>query len=544
MTVPHCFPAAGTVRASDKRINSLYKKANKYIEQPILWEGLFKVACLIKNRPIDEPVTSRIINAYSATENGAFNGRLSEQICIARSSLAVFEYNTDKLILVRLSAWLRYIEEEYDRLIIQDGVLYKPADLMEFLLRYYFITGSKCALRLCSKLRSDAFDWTTALHTFQRSIPIKYAGEQKKYSLPETKPDKLDYDEKEKLINHSELLADGIRYTLFAGLFSGHSMDISAGKTAWAYLIKHHHALCGGVTGNPFLSGDAADQIINNCSIAAWAEAFAAQMILPDFGWAADELIRIIYNGFDECLNNENISVTQRINTICETNDTITDPSQLYARLTRTVSIIYSHAITLKQKGIRINYLLPGKYMLMLSGQKVLLKTDYEKVVIKTNTCFSDLIEVFSSSSETGLYKRIRKDEKDEIFNKVQHDKNACFCISDAVKWHDQDIIQFCPDENVICEKTHHQGAAFMYCNRLMCMPVNGEDYARAVCDMPLYSEKRITVTTAATDKWKSRRGQPDDIPVLPVITENIVRTELIPYSACKRRITMFPRAR
>ena len=139
MAVPHSFPAAGTVRASDDRINSLYQKASIYLEQPILWEGLFKIACLLTNKPADEPVAVRIINAYKESEDGAFRGSLSEQISIARASLALFEYNTDRSILVRLSSWLQYIEKEYDNLIMQDGVLFQPADLMEFLVRFYFL---------------------------------------------------------------------------------------------------------------------------------------------------------------------------------------------------------------------------------------------------------------------------------------------------------------------------------------------------------------------------------------------------------------------
>ena len=88
--------------------------------------------------------------------------------------------------------------------------------------------------------------------TFQQSIPIG----QKETGLPDfssgIRPDLIEYDQKERLINHSEMLADGVRYSLFAGIYSGHSRDLSAGKTVWAYLLKHHHALCGGVTGNPY----------------------------------------------------------------------------------------------------------------------------------------------------------------------------------------------------------------------------------------------------------------------------------------------------
>ncbi len=108
MIVPNCFPASGTVRVSDERLKNLYQKANRYIDQPCLWEGLFRLACLIKNKPLDEPVTKQIIRMSEETENGAFGGNVSDQIDTARSLFSLFEYNTDKRLLKRLSDWLRY----------------------------------------------------------------------------------------------------------------------------------------------------------------------------------------------------------------------------------------------------------------------------------------------------------------------------------------------------------------------------------------------------------------------------------------------------
>ena len=61
------------------------------------------------------------------------------------------------------------------------------------------------------------------------------------YEVTGVKPEEIDYEQKEKLINHAEMLADGVRYTLYAGLFSGNGQDLSAGKNAWSYLQKYHH---------------------------------------------------------------------------------------------------------------------------------------------------------------------------------------------------------------------------------------------------------------------------------------------------------------
>ena len=167
LTVPHCFPAPGTVRTHDERIERLYQQASRWMEQPCLWEGLFRIACLVRNKPADEPVTAMILGGLADTGSGALEGSVAEQICRAQAAFAVYEYNTDRTILKRIALWLRYLEVEFDTVCLQDGGLYRPADLMELLVRFYQATGTKAVLRLCSRLRAEAFDWTTALHTFQ-----------------------------------------------------------------------------------------------------------------------------------------------------------------------------------------------------------------------------------------------------------------------------------------------------------------------------------------------------------------------------------------
>ena len=167
-----CGTANGTARSQDNRVKRLYQKADQWNAFPRMWEGLFRVACLIKNKPLEEPVTQRIYEAIHDTDDGSFAGSFDEQICTARALFAVFEYNTDKEILKRIAIWLRYLEVEFDKCTAESGVLYQPADLMELLVRYYLATGMKSVLRICSRLRAEAFDWTTSLHTFQQSIPI------------------------------------------------------------------------------------------------------------------------------------------------------------------------------------------------------------------------------------------------------------------------------------------------------------------------------------------------------------------------------------
>ena len=542
LTVPHCFPANGTVRTPDARIARLYKRAGKYSEQPCLWEGLFRIACLTKNKPADEPVTALILGGIGETENGAFEGSAAEQICRARAAFAVYEYTADRAILKRIASWLRYLEVEFDRFSLEDGLLYRPADLMELLVRFYRVTGMRSVLRICAKLRASAFDWTTALHTFQQSIPIR--GEDGVMPpLPDLsrKPEELDYDEKEKLINHGEMIADGVRYTLWDGLFSGHGQDLSSGKTVWASLEKHHRALCGGTTADPYLCGRGADRAVDNRALAAWTEAFAAQMILPDSAWAAEEMIRIVFNGMDDCLNREEIPDRQRINTLQDEEDAA-DPAAVYARITRATADAFSHAVTLTEEGIRINYLLPARYLLMMRKQAAVLITEEGTAAFQCKKPFSAPVDLFVSPAGTAKV-LLKKDGRVSGGSAREAETVTGRWLHTEEEWNNGDGFLMEQDGSVVCEDTHHQGLCFLAGNRLLSLAAEPERFAFAVTGTASAEDKKVTVPVAETERWHLRGDRPADIPVLPDARKETVNAELTSYATTAHRITMFPKA-
>lgn len=543
LNVPFSYPAAGTVRTADRRILRLYQQSAEYIEHPCLWEGLFRLACLVKNKPMEEPVTARIIEACAETKNGSFSGSVSDQVSIARAALALYEYNTDRSVLMRLADWVRYTEIEFDIIASQDGILYRPADLMEFLVRFYQASGVRAALRLCARIRAEAFDWTTALHTFQQSIPIRAGETEPGYPIPDTTPDRIEYDQKEKLINHAELLADGFRYTVFAGLFSGHGQDLSSGRTAWAYLEKHHRALCGGTTGDPYLSGSGAERAVNNQILCAWTEAFASQMLLPENAWAAAELSRIVYNGLTDCLSRDPVPGVQFVNTVSEDEPGPADPVRFYARLTRAAVSVFHHAVAATESGVRINCLLPAKYMLMVQKQALILQTDRSSVSFQCRKPAEASLEIFVTPS-CGCNVRLTRDGKERgLFRTDGIPEGGKYFRTDDV-WQNRDRIELLPDGLILSEVTHHQGTAYLYMNRLLCIPAENDDFNRASRGDPAVENGKAFVLTASADKWHLKDSRPADIPVLPETHGDPVLTELKEYASCRKRITMIPRAR
>ena len=537
------FPSAGTVRTADKRVSRLYRQSNRYIERPCLWEGLFRLACIVKNKPTEEPVAARILSACSETEDGSFAGSFSDQVCIARAALALYEYNTDRSVLLRLAEWLRYVEIEFDSVMLQDGILYRPADLMEFLVRYYQASGVRSALRLCARVRAESFDWITALHTFQQSIPIRTDKTDRGYPIPAVRPEEIEYDQKEKLINHSEMLADGIRYTVFAGLFSGHGQDLSSGRTAWAYLEKHHHALCGGTTGDPYLSGNAADKAVNNLALCAWAEAFASQLLLPDSLWAAEELTRIAHNGLEDCLNRDPVPGVQFVNTVREEEASSDDPVALYGRLTRAVASVFHHAVMMTENGIRINCLLQARYMLMVQKQTLILHTDCYSVTFSCRKQVSAQAEIFVSSSCRCTAELIREGNSHGISGTGTIPESGKYLRTGEV-WTNGDRIELHPDGNILSADTHHRGKVYTRMDRLLCIPAEANGFARAACGDPVTENGKPSVLTSAVGKWPLKDGHPADIPVLPEGHGEPVLTALEEYASCRQRITMIPRVR
>ena len=540
--MPNCAPANGTIRTEDGRIIKLYQKAKEWEESPCLWEGLFRIACLIKNKPLEEPVAIRIYESIKETENGAFAGSFYEQICAARAAFAVFEYNTDKAILRRIAVWLRYLEVEFEKCTAEDNTLYRPADLMELLVRYYSVTGMKSVLRICSRLRAEAFDWTTALHTFQQSIPIRNSEKHISATLALPGPEELEYDEREKLINHAEMLADGMRYTLFSGLFSGHGGELASGRVLWEYLSRHHRAICGGTTADPFLSGTASDKPVGNLALAAWAEAFGAQMILPETEWATDEMIRIVFNGLEDCLERDVVPDFQMVNTVYDAQQNSENRKAVYSRITRAVATAYRNTVMITASGIKINYLLTARYIFMNGKQPVILHTNSNSATFRCKKPFISAVDIYLSKTCTSEISLVRHHEAVSRKQDNSAQKNGIYLRTER-EWQNEDGYRLEQNDTVFAEETHHQGICFFADNRLLAAGADTDHYAYAITGVPKKKNGKITVPTAETSRWKMSENIPADIPVLPDVSETITATEITPYYMNRSRIAMFPKA-
>ena len=543
----------GFVRTEAGELHSLYRKIKEYSNIPVVWEGSFSLACLICEHPADEPAAKAIAAVLSDTEDGSFaDVKTAEQVYAARAALALFEYTGEKEILKRLARWCRWLEAGWDGFTGSRWVRIQPADLIEFLVRYYRITGLKAVLRLCSRLRSAAMDWTTVLHHFQQrtAIDLPDSAEEMKALYAREDFKELDFFNTQYLTNHAEILADGMRYTAYSAIYSGNGQELSAGRKGWEYIQKHHGAVCGGTTANVLLSGRGANRGIHPAATAAWAEAMISQIQTGTEPWAVNELVRIVYNGLADCLNHTDQPEYRFVNHLDGDGHTLCfDPSpekdqeiHTLGRLARAAAAVWQFAVTSGPEETRLNYLLPGRYLVSGSGQPAVLTCDGEAVHVRCKGSFDMDLLIFCSETETAAISIQNGNGTETPADTDQMIRSGGGYLRIRRSWKNLDTIIFHQGERLYTEDTQHQGICIIMRNRLMSLDVSGSEYRYAVCGKPFVKNGKPFVPVKRISRWPAADGIPSDIPVLPSGKEETVFAPLNLYPETTERITVFPR--
>ena len=457
----------------------------------------------------------------------------------------------DREILKRLAGWCRWLETEWDRLENRRWIRIQSADLMEFLTQYYRITGLKAVLRLCSRLRSSSMDWTTVLHHFHQRNPLVQATMESETEKLFAREDygEIDFYSAQFLTNHGELLADGLRYTARSAQFSGNGQEIAAGQKGWEYLKKNHGAACGGTTADLFLCGRGTDRGIHTVSTAAWAEAMIAQAQLHADPWVLNELVRIVYNALADCLNHPE-TVCHAVNTRdANTRPAFFDPekdpereTRILARLGRAAAMVWQNAVGTNSEGIRVNYLLPGRYTVCAGGQNAVLLADRDTLYIRCRNPFDMNISLFCAGTETAEMILQGRDGGEKRLPADDMADRGGGTLKIRRTWENLDSLRFHQGEKIHTEETHHRGVCIMVRNRLMALDTRDAEYRYAVHGAPFMRNGQVFVPVQRITRWPLREGIPADIPVLPAGNGEPVSAPLTPYAETPGRIAVFPR--
>jgi len=540
----------GNVRISDARLERLYEQINPFLTERELWQGAFELACLLTDKPLAEPVAALIAHELEPVQDGSLPGSFDRQLQVARAGLALAEYSADKGLLKRLSLWCRWIEVNWEQIISLFSVRAQPADLMEFLVRFYLLTGSKSALRLCARLRSGAMDWTTVLLAFASNGRMKnnLLSDEPEKILADPDLDEQDYQKRLCLINHGEYLADGMRYAAFSGLFSGNGQELSAGEKGWKAISKTDAAPCGGTYGAPFLCGKSAAHPVSTDVLGAWMEAFASQVMITDETWPLDEMLRIGMNGLSWAVRKAPVRIVQLLN---QPEGFMPDPRlaqdrtkliHTLARATRAFSAFYRHAVCVSVDTLFILFPLQGRYL--IPGKKMVVNIQKDGAQIRVRDSSDLHLAVFSGMHET---RETVITVSDTVYTMNQTElptvnaaRGKMLRVEGTI--HDQDAVRWHVQPTVCLEKTHHQGITFWSDNRMQILQPGKGWQLGTSGDAVRTEEGRVQISVAPVSGWKTVPNAPGDIPVLPRSCGEISLADTIPYDQADNRLAVFPK--
>ena len=551
MDTVHTGLSAGSVRTVMPEIERLYHKLRLYQDVPASREGLFLLACLLKDRPLDETHAQMILHSAEETDDGSFSGSFSDQLATARTLLSVYEFAGDKAILKRLAQWCRWLETSWDSVENDRMIRIQPADLMEFLVRFFRHTGLKGVLRLCARVRSSSMDWTTILHQFHQRIPLDLPdmiGETEKL-LCLGKQDNEEYLPAQLLSNHAEILADGFRYTAYAAMFSGNGQELSAGQKGWDSISKYHHAVCGGTTANIFLGGNRTNQGIHPASTAAWIEAMVSQMQISGGTWMISECSLLIFNALADCVRHIDDSGFRFVNTCTGPSSyRCADPESgperdaaVLSRIARAVSAAYMYAVTQNRETLCINWILPGRYSVACGTQPFVIRMDDESAAVRCRKPFNMELRIFMSRNETAepVLKNGGREEHADI-PPENPDQNGVY-IRISREWNNQDTLIMRQDGRFRLTDAYHHGKYIIVRNRLMVLDVHESGYSYSIAGSPVFRNGILLCPLRRITGWPNQKGIPADLPVLPAGSDDVIEAPLFPYAMTPCRISVFP---
>lgn len=539
---------SGQVRLTNDTLNKLYALTDAAKDQPRVWEGAFRLACLLTVKPMEEKCAKWIAAALAQqSEDGSFAMPVEQAVALMRAALAMYELDARRPLLEQMVKWCAWVAKNWEKVLACDAVRIHSADLMELLLALYRVTGKKAVLALCVKLRQQAMDWSGILHTFavQRSMSRITSWKDMEAGMEAEDGSEAGFYTRQYLTCHAESLADGMRASALNGQYSGNGQEISAGKIGWEKISRFHGAVCGGVTADETIGGTSPSCAVDAASLGAWAEAFCYAP--AGEAWAYEALEILIENGLSAALVDDKLVPFQRVNSLSinsgtkdcyhvhESNEQVW---RAMSRLCRGWASAASHAVTVSQKGAAINLYMPGKYAVPMADNACVLTMAGENgrhtVTIHTKTTFKAALNLripaWTDSACITVNAEGGKEGKPGTWLTVER------------AWNDGDTITIEFTRKLTITEGHHQSACVSYGAKVMAYPVTEDNWAVALCGEPEVKDGIVIAPLKRVPSWRKRGSIPADLPVLPETEGEIMMAELSPYAETPCRIALFPR--
>ena len=541
----------GMARAQLPMMERLYALASREAEVPALWEGLFRLACILKSAPKEESVYSLVMAAVDhQAEDGGLPRELPEALAVMRAAWAVYEHEAQRNLLEKLALWCGWLHEHWTDAMACAALRTRSADLMELLENLYRVTGKKAIAALCDRLRQQAMDWSGILHTFAVQRPMSRITPWKdmEAGLEAEGGDEAGFYTRQYLACHGEALADGARASMASGRFSGNGRELSAVKAGWEKISRYHGAVCGGVTADVTLGGASPSVGVDAASLGAWAEAFAV-CGTEEEAWAFQAAETLWYNALPAALDADALVPFQRVNSLaaqCGVKDcyhACEDREQLLhalSRLLRGCAALFSSAVTLKPQGININLCLPGRFMLPLRGGSCAM------TVTGDNGQYT-LAFAMKKPVRAAVSVRVPTWAADVCLTVNNEDGHAgrpgAYVTIDRT-WQDGDVLRLSFTQELRVTEGHHQSALIRLGAQVMAYAPKDGCWAMALCGEPRLQDGKVIAPLRHVPEWRKKGNVPMDLPVLPDTEGEIVHAELVPYAQTLCRIALFPRGR
>ena len=539
----------GQARVAQSRATALYRMTGDVTNKPALWEGVFRLACVVTGEPMEQPVV-KCIRSYLDLqgEDGLLPGSVADAVAVLRAAWAMYEYDAQRPLLEKIALWCGWACEHWEIVLADSDVRVHPADLMELLCSLYRVTGMKAVLSLCERLRAEGMDWSGALHTFsvQRGMKRMMPWNELEEGMVKENRRESGFYTRQYLTCHAQTLADGLRAAMAAGRYSGSRTELSAAKTGWERISRYHGAVCGGTTADELLGGATPECGVSAASLGAWAEAFAA----VDEPWAYEALDVLVRNGLAAAVCGGEVLQMQRVNGLaadCGEADCyhVSENAQQRAlgRLCRGYAAAISSAVTQQPGGPQVNLALPGKYMTVQEAGRMLLTLEGEEcrwslhVHVKENLRAALRIRIPAWTKDMSVMVNglaVNADSKDS-------------CVTLDRTWSDGDTVTVELDCQVrVVESGYHQSACVMRGNTVMVYPA-AKDMAWNMAlhgKVELNDKGEVTAILRRAPAWRCRGDVPVDLPVLPETEGDSVCAVLRPYAETPCRIALLPRGK
>lgn len=545
LTAMNCQPLhAGLVRTDSAVLCNLYATAREN-KSPVMMEGLFRLACIVCPRPLDEPVTALIRDLLAAqNEDGSFVCSHAQSVAVLRAAWALYEYEARKPLLEHIARWCAYAAQHWDDVMAEDEIWSAPADLFELLENLYRVTGKAALLSLCEKLASQSMSWSGILNTLAAQRPVnKESASNELLQAMKAENSRDGYHHLYFRSNHPETLADGARSAMMKGWYTGSATELNAARNGWERLQRYHGAICGALTSDEMLEGTATNAAISTASLGAWAEALCNAAQGEKNAWAWDAIERMVLNAMPAVVENGSVLPFQRVNTLGQQVDAsdcfiVSDDHNMRAlnRLVRGYAAVTSSAVTACSDGAAVNLYLPGRYAVMIGDTVLILTvTSSEKgsaitVHCKQETKASIRLRVPSWSKNTEITVNGAHSSAE-----VMNDTIVCERV-----WHDGDTIEIALEPMVRVVDGHHQGKYIMKGAILMALAADVNTWAKTFVSVQT-SDGKVSAILDGVKDWKLKGQDPADIPVLPSSEGTEATFSLVPYARTRARIAIFP---